>query len=61
MIKNLAVLPLFGAVFFGMAKKRGWISFEEESLNAKPEAVSGASLLLGKSMSVKENNAIRRA
>ncbi len=52
MIKNLAVLPLFGAVFFGMAKKRGWISFEEENL--KPQAVSGASLLLGKSMSVKE-------
>jgi uncharacterized membrane protein YphA (DoxX/SURF4 family) len=52
MIKNLAVLPLFGAVFFGMAKKRGWISFEEENL--KPQAVSGASLLLGKAMSVKE-------
>jgi uncharacterized membrane protein YphA (DoxX/SURF4 family) len=52
MIKNLAVLPLFGAVFFGMAKKRGWISFEEENL--KPQAVSGASLLLGKTMSVKE-------
>jgi len=54
MIKNLAVLPLFGAAFFGMAKKRGWISFEEANLAAKPEAVSGASLLLGKTMSVKE-------
>ncbi|HOW39228.1 MAG TPA: DoxX family protein [Bacteroidales bacterium] len=54
MIKNLAVVPLFGAVFFGMAKKRGWISFEEDALNAKPQAVSGASLLLGKTMSVKE-------
>ena len=54
MIKNLAVVPLFGAVFFGMAKKRGWISFEEEALNTKPQAVSGASLLLGKTMSVKE-------
>jgi len=52
MIKNLAVVPLFGAVFFGMAKKRGWLSFEEENL--KPQAVSGASLLLGKTMSVKE-------
>ncbi len=47
-IKNLAVIPLFGAVFFGMAKKRGWISFEEENLAAKPDAVSSASLLLGK-------------
>ena len=54
MIKNLAVVPLFGAVFFGMARKRGWISFEEDALNAKPQAVSGASLLLGKTMSVKE-------
>jgi uncharacterized membrane protein YphA (DoxX/SURF4 family) len=54
LIKNLAVLPLFGAVFFGMARKRGWISFEEKNLAAKPEAVTGASLLLGKTMSVSE-------
>jgi uncharacterized membrane protein YphA (DoxX/SURF4 family) len=53
-IKNLAVLPLFGAAFFGMAKKRGWISFEENNLAAKPEAVTGASLLLGKSQSISE-------
>ena len=54
MIKNLAVLPLFGAVFFGMAKKRGWISFEEENLAARTDAVSSASVLLGKSYSVKD-------
>ena len=54
MIKNLAVVPLFGAAFFGMARKRGWISFEEDNLKAKTEAVSGASLFLGKSMSIKE-------
>ena len=53
-IKNLAVLPLFGAVFFGMAKKRGWISFEEKNLAAKPEAVTSASLLLGKNYSISE-------
>jgi uncharacterized membrane protein YphA (DoxX/SURF4 family) len=53
-IKNLAVLPLFGAVFFGMAKKRGWISFEEHNLAAKPDAVSSASLLMGKSQSISE-------
>ncbi|MEI6049639.1 MAG: DoxX family protein [Bacteroidota bacterium] len=54
MIKNLAVLPLFGAVFFGMAKKRGWISFEEKNLAAKPEAISGASLYLGKNFQISE-------
>ena len=37
-IKNLAVIPLFGAAFFGMAKKRGWISFEEKNLAAKTDA-----------------------
>jgi uncharacterized membrane protein YphA (DoxX/SURF4 family) len=51
-IKNLAVIPLFGAVFFGMAKKRGWLSFEENNLNGKPEAVTSASLLLGKSQTI---------
>jgi uncharacterized membrane protein YphA (DoxX/SURF4 family) len=54
LIKNLAVLPLFGAVFFGMAKKRGWISFEENNLAAKTDAVSSASLLLGKVQSISE-------
>jgi uncharacterized membrane protein YphA (DoxX/SURF4 family) len=54
LIKNLAVLPFFGAVFFGMAKKRGWISFEEENLAARTDAVSSASLMLGNVLSVSE-------
>lgn len=54
LIKNLAVIPLFGAVFFGMAKKRGWISFEEENLQKKTDAVSSASLVLGKNYSISE-------
>ncbi len=54
LIKNLAVLPLFGAVFFGMAKKRGWISFEEKNLAANTDGVSSASLLLGKNYSISE-------
>jgi hypothetical protein len=54
LIKNLAVIPLFGAAFFGMAKKRGWISFEEHNLTAKADAVSSASLLLGKSQTISE-------
>lgn len=54
LIKNLAVLPLFGAVFFGMAKKRGWISFEEKNLEGKTDSVTGSSLLLGKNYSISE-------
>jgi len=54
MIKNLAVVPFFGAVFFGMARKRGWISFEEDNLAAETEAISGASILLGKNYSIRE-------
>jgi uncharacterized membrane protein YphA (DoxX/SURF4 family) len=54
LIKNLAVIPLFGAAFFGMARKRGWISFEEQNLASKTDAVSSASLLLGKTQSISE-------
>ncbi len=54
LIKNLAVVPLFGAVFFGMARKSGWISFEEKNLKAKTDGVTGASLMLGNVMSVSE-------
>lgn len=54
LIKNLAVLPLFGGALFGMAKKRGWLSFEEENLAAKTDSVSSASLILGNVLSVKD-------
>jgi uncharacterized membrane protein YphA (DoxX/SURF4 family) len=54
LIKNLAVIPLFGAVFFGMAKKRGWVSFEEENLAARTDGMTGASLYLGKEYSIHE-------
>jgi len=54
LIKNLAVVPLFGAAFFGMAKKRGWISFEENTLKTKSDAISSASLMLGKNYSISE-------
>ena len=42
-VKNLAVLPVFGGVFFGMAKKVGWFSFEEDRL--KVDALSSASIM----------------
>ena len=54
MIKNLSVIPVFGAVFFGMLRKRGWISFEEKNLAEKTDAVSSASLLLGKDYKINE-------
>ncbi len=54
LIKNLAVLPVFGAVFFGMAKNRGWISFEEKNLASNTDAVTGASLGLGNVLSISE-------
>lgn len=54
LIRNLAVIPLFGAVFFGMARKRGWISFEEKNLASRTDGVSGASLYLGRDYSIHE-------
>ena len=54
LIKNLAVIPVFGAVFFGMVKKRGWISFEEKNLTSKADGISGASLMTAKNIDIKE-------
>lgn len=54
LIKNMAVIPLFGAALFGMAKSMGWLSFEEKNLSEKADAVSSASLMLGNVLSVKE-------
>ena len=53
-IKNLAVIPLFGAVFFGMARKRGWISYEEKNLADKTDGISSASMITARSSSIKE-------
>jgi uncharacterized membrane protein YphA (DoxX/SURF4 family) len=54
LIKNLAVIPVFGAVFFGMAKKRGWISFEEKNLTANVDGISSASMMVAKKIDIKE-------
>ena len=53
LIKNLAVVPLFGGVFFGMAKKIGWFSFEEEGLK-KADAITSASVLTRKNWDISE-------
>jgi len=43
-IKDLAVLPVFGGALFGMAKRVGWLSFEEEALK-KTDVITSASLM----------------
>ncbi len=53
LIKNLAVLPVLGGAFFGMAKKSGWLSFEEDNLK-KVDTVSSASRLAAKNIDLKE-------
>ena len=53
MIKNLAVVPVFGGVFFGMAKKIGWLSFEEEGLK-KTDAITSASIMTRKDFDITE-------
>ncbi|MBA7515261.1 hypothetical protein ES705_07300 [subsurface metagenome] len=53
LIKNLAVVPVFGGVFFGMAKKIGWFSFEEEGLK-KADAITSASVLTRKDWDISE-------
>lgn len=54
LIKNLASVPLLGFVFFGMAKKRGWFSYEEANLAKNTDATSSASIILGKNYSIGE-------
>jgi uncharacterized membrane protein YphA (DoxX/SURF4 family) len=46
-IKNLASLPLLGVAFFGMARKVGWLSFEENNLN-QADATSSATRMQAK-------------
>ncbi len=53
LIKNLAVVPLFGGAFFGMAKKVGWLSFEEEGLK-QVDAVTSASIMQRKVIDLNE-------
>lgn len=43
-IKNLAVVPILGGAFFGMAKKVGWFSFEEDALK-KVDGITSASMV----------------
>ena len=53
MVKNLASIPILGVVFFGMAKKSGWLSFEENNLE-KTDAITSASKLNAKTWDIGE-------
>ena len=53
LIKNLASLPVLGIAFFGMAKKNGWISFEEENLS-KTDATTSATVMLAKQKDLRD-------
>ncbi len=53
LLKNLVTLPVMGAAFFGVAKKHGWISFEEKNLKAA-DAQTSASVLFTSGMDIKE-------
>lgn len=52
-IKSLASLPLLGVAFFGMARKVGWLSFEEENLS-KTDATSSATLMQARKWDLSE-------
>ena len=53
LIKNLASIPVLGVAFFGMAKKSGWLSFEEDNLG-KTDAVTSASRMNAKTWDISE-------
>ena len=53
MVKNLASIPILGVAFFGMAKKSGWLSFEENNLE-KTDAITSASKLNAKTWNIGE-------
>ncbi len=53
LIKNLASIPVLGIVFFGMAKRSGWLSFEEDNLK-KTDATTSATLMRAKIWDISE-------
>ena len=45
LLRNLISVPFLGAFAYAVYKKRRWDSFEEKFLSAKPDAVTGSTLL----------------
>jgi uncharacterized membrane protein YphA (DoxX/SURF4 family) len=52
-IKDLASIPFLGVAFFGMAKKYGWLSFEEKNLESV-DATTRSTILSVKSRDISE-------
>lgn len=52
-IKNLAVVPVFGTAFWGMVKQNGWMGYEEKNLK-ETDARSSATILTGKKINIGE-------
>jgi len=53
LIKNLAAIPILGFAFFGMAKKNGWLSFEEKDLIGA-DATTSATVMSAKMRDIRE-------
>lgn len=53
LIKNLASIPVLGIAFFGMAKRTGWLSFEETNLK-KTDATTSATQMRAKRWDMSE-------
>lgn len=53
LIKNLASIPVLGLALFGMAKKNGWLSFEEGNLE-KTDATTSATVITARMRDIRE-------
>jgi uncharacterized membrane protein YphA (DoxX/SURF4 family) len=53
LVKDLASVPVLGFALFGLAKKYGWLSFEEQNL-AKTDAMTSATILSVKSRDMRD-------
>ncbi len=53
LLKNLVALPVLGVAFFGMAKKNGWLSFEEDNLD-KTDVQTSATVMSAKLKDIRD-------
>ncbi len=53
LIKNLAAVPVLGLAFFGMAKRNGWLSFEESNLE-KADATTSATVMSARMRDIRD-------
>jgi uncharacterized membrane protein YphA (DoxX/SURF4 family) len=53
LLKDLASVPLLGIVFWGMAKRSGWFSYEEQNLD-RTDGISSATMMSLKTWDISE-------